>query len=396
VELWRQRALDAADGDPRTAIPALAALARVGGRDAPHRSEGEGPDPILQREVLDALARVDWQSLDDALRQDLLRATSLAITRLGESGEPVMTEPAARAALISAWSPRFPSGSPRVDVALCELLVSLQDPRLAARAVEQLHAAPTQEEQLDYARCLRRLDAGWTPELRRRYAGWFSRASAYHGGASFAGYVRSIQADAAARLSGDQREAFLEWTAGAGPGTSPLSAMQLPLGGTRTAHPWTAAELLPIVQASLAEDAPVRDLARGRMLFGAAGCFACHRVAGEGGIVGPDLTGAAGRFALADLLDAVIDPSSTVSDQYERSNLHLRDGEVLTGRIVNLSGSRIDVSTDLFRPGDVVSVDRAELESITPSTVSSMPEGLIDLLDEAEIADLMAWLLSAR
>ena len=59
-----------------------------------------------------------------------------------------------------------------------------------------------------------------------------------------------------------------------------------------------------------------RDFDRGRKLFAAGKCFACHRFDNEGGSNGPDLTGVAGRFSPRDLLESIIDPSKEVSDQY--------------------------------------------------------------------------------
>ncbi len=61
--------------------------------------------------------------------------------------------------------------------------------------------APSQEEQIDYARALRMLKAGWTPELRRGYFSWFPRAEHFKGGASFGGFVEQIKRDALEHLT---------------------------------------------------------------------------------------------------------------------------------------------------------------------------------------------------
>ncbi len=45
-----------------------------------------------------------------------------------------------------------------------------------------LAQAPTQEEQIEYARSLRMLKTGWTPELRQTYFSWFLKAASYKGG----------------------------------------------------------------------------------------------------------------------------------------------------------------------------------------------------------------------
>ena len=72
----------------------------------------------------------------------------------------------------------------------------------------------------------------------------------------------------------------------------------------------------------------------------------------------------------------------------------LDDGRVVTGRIVNLNGDRISVMTDMLDPNGQVNVDRRSIEATRPSPVSMMPEGLLDTLDEGEVLDLMAYLLS--
>ena len=99
-------------------------------------------------------------------------------------------------------------------------------------------------------------------------------------------------------------------------------------------------ELVPIVESGLKQK---RDFDRGRTLFAAAQCFACHRYDNEGGAVGPDLTGVSGRFSTRDLLESIVLPSKVISDQYEAVIIATTDGKVVTGRIMNLHGdSMID------------------------------------------------------
>jgi len=379
VAHWSERAL--AERDPQTALTALVALARASGRDA--------PDAALRARLLAALEALPWDTLEPPRRLELLRALNLVFTRLGAPDE---TE---RQALVDRWSPRYPSGEPRLDGMLCTLLAFLQDESLAARAVPRLGSAPTQEEQLDIARCLRVLRAGWTPGLRRDYFAWFVRASGYRGGNSFAGFVRAVRTDALALVSETERAALLAEFGDETPAASPLVALQGALAGRQLVQQWTADALLPRLDALLADPA-ARDPARARQLFGAVGCFACHRVGGEGGSVGPDLTAAGRRFALPDLLAAILDPSATVSDQYQLSRIDTLDGESLTGHIVNLSGDSVDLSLDLFRPSELRTVDRGLIVGIRPSSVSAMPEGLLDVLEPEEIADLVAWLLASE
>jgi putative heme-binding domain-containing protein len=137
-----------------------------------------------------------------------------------------------------------------------------------------------------------------------------------------------------------------------------------------------------------------RDYDRGRKLFAAGKCFACHRFDNEGGSNAPDLTGVAGRFSPRDLLESVIDPSKEISDQYAAVEIRTTDERVITGRIVNLNADNVMVNTNMLEPGANTTVDRKLIESMKPSKVSMMPAGLIDTFKEDEVLDLMAYILS--
>jgi putative heme-binding domain-containing protein len=123
-------------------------------------------------------------------------------------------------------------------------------------------------------------------------------------------------------------------------------------------------------------------------------CFACHRFANEGGAVGPDLTGAGGRFSPRDLLESIIEPSKTVSDLYAPIVITLTDGDTLTGQIVYLGTDTVEVNADMLNPGETTKVERKQIKSIKTSKTSPMPTGLLNSLPEDEIMDLLAYVLS--
>jgi putative heme-binding domain-containing protein len=148
--------------------------------------------------------------------------------------------------------------------------------------------------------------------------------------------------------------------------------------------------LTPIVETKLTG----RDFTNGRKLFAEAKCFACHRFAFEGAAAGPDLTGVSGRFNKRDLLESIIDPSKTISDQYAAVVILTTEGETVTGRIVNHSGDGIMVLPDMLNPDGQKTVDAKKVEKIVQSKTSMMPTGLLDTLNENEVLDLMAFLLS--
>lgn len=111
--------------------------------------------------------------------------------------------------------------------------------------------------------------------------------------------------------------------------------------------------------------------------------------------MGPDLSGVAGRFGLRDLLDAIVVPSKAISDQYEAVVIRKKNGQIVTGRIGNLSGASVNVIENMLEPGAMTSVRRSEIASIEPSKVSPMPERLLDTLKEEEVLDPVAYLLSS-
>jgi len=72
----------------------------------------------------------------------------------------------------------------------------------------------------------------------------------------------------------------------------------------------------------------------------------------------------------------------------------MNDGLVHTGIVVKLSGDNLTLNTDLTDPEQRVNVDRKEVAGIETSPVSPMPPGLLNLLTEEEVLDLLAYLLS--
>ena len=153
---------------------------------------------------------------------------------------------------------------------------------------------------------------------------------------------------------------------------------------------WTLDELTPALETGMKG----RDYDRGRVLFAAAKCFACHRYNDEGGGLGPDLSGVAGRFSTRDLLESIVVPSKTISDQYESVTVATTDGRVVTGRIVNLHGDNLKINTDMLDPSKMTNVPRSQIEEIKRSPVSMMPVGLLNTMNKDEILDLFAYLLS--
>ena len=380
VSQWRQKALK--EKDPRKAIAALVALVRVSGKDKIHRKETDpAPDPGLRAKVLGALDGISWRSVSQSDRIDLLRAYSLALIRLGS---PDKTQ---RQHLIAKFDPLFPSKKTELDELLARLLIYLEAPNAASKTIAALRGALTQEEQVDYAVALRTLKTGWTPALREEYFRWFLGAENFRGGNTFASSLRRAKTDAVATLSQEAKAVLKPILEAHVEHKSPREA----LAARPLVREWKLDELVPKVQGGLKDG---RNFDRGRQLYSTVACAACHRFVNEGGSIGPDLTGVAGRFSLHDLLESIVEPSKIISDQYQAINIRLKNGDVISGRVGNLSGANINVIEDMFDPGHMTNVRRAEIESIEPSKVSMMPEGLLNSLQLDEIQDLVAYLLA--
>jgi putative heme-binding domain-containing protein len=130
----------------------------------------------------------------------------------------------------------------------------------------------------------------------------------------------------------------------------------------------------------------------GRPLFEER-CAACHRFGAIGRDVGPDLTTITSRFKKRDVLEAILWPSKVISDQYQAEMFELTDGKIVSGLIVRETAAALMVRT-ADSPDKPVVVAKSTIASRAPSTVSLMPEGLVDTLTAKQTADLMAFTMA--
>src|SRR5262249_4832082 len=119
------------------------------------------------------------------------------------------------------------------------------------------------------------------------------------------------------------------------------------------------------------------------------GCYGCHRAAGTGGQVGPDLS-QIGRFrSRAELLESIVFPSLVIAPEFRSYRIATKSGKVVTGLIVRENSDAIDLRTqDLAE----VRVARKDIDAMEPSDVSLMPDGLEKIMSRQELADLLEFL----
>ena len=136
-----------------------------------------------------------------------------------------------------------------------------------------------------------------------------------------------------------------------------------------------------------------RNRQRGRDIYAAAQCAACHRLEGQAGAVGPDLAGVGSRYSAADLVKSLTEPSAVISEQYQASQLRTKDGREFVGSFVDDAARGVTRYTDPLTQ-KTVEVPLAAVESRQASPVSPMPEGLLNTFEAEEILDLIAYLQS--
>jgi putative heme-binding domain-containing protein len=381
VATWADKALS--ETDPAKQLEALLALARCAGIDPQHRQPTDPPvDTVMGAKLLAALQKFDWSTLNQEQRLTLIRTLQIALVRFGHPDDATVK------ALLAKFDPLFPAPTYEQNRLLCETLVYLQSPTIAAKAVPMLSSAPTQEEQMEYARSLRMLKAGWTTPLHTAYFDWFLKAANYRGGASFENFIAFIRADAVASLSDAEKTELAAELDKKPVVKSPLEAAASALAGHTKITNWTLDEVNP--PASLAG----RNYETGHKLFAAVGCSACHRFGNEGGMTGPDLTQAGGRYSPRDLIDNIINPSKEINEQFVPTVVTMEDGTQHIGMIVNLNSDGVSLNTDPTQPNQQVHIDRRKVVKIEPSKVSLMPPGLLNILSRDEILDLAAYVLS--
>ena len=391
VDQWRELVLRHANAATR--IQGAIALARQG-------------KPDDQAALLRSLRDVGFADLSKTQQLEMLRAYSLAFIRLGEPSAEVAEE-IGRGLLGS-----YPGDDDQLNAELCRLLVYLQNEHVVGLTIDLMRGAREQKiddisallarnggygntiaqmlanmpdlQKLNYAFMLRNATNGWTVPDSTFYFQFLKDARQWKGGASYGGFITNMENEAFANASDIQRLAVE--AAGLRKPPEPIKLPQ-PNG---PGHEWTLDEVLALGKNGLTG----RDFENGKRAFAAARCVVCHRFGGEGGATGPDLTQAAGRFAYKDLAEAILAPSKVVSDQYMASRIETANGKIVTGRIAAENEDSITVLTDPEDSTKVVEIKRDDIDLLEPSKLSLMPSDLLKPLNEDEVLDLLAYLLS--
>ena len=128
------------------------------------------------------------------------------------------------------------------------------------------------------------------------------------------------------------------------------------------------------------------DPARGKEVY-VANCANCHVFAGEGGKIGPDLTGIQAKDRTEILLD-VLDPNRSVEANYRLWNVTTKDGEAYSGRLEAETQTTVEI---LDVSGQKHVIQRKDITSLDSSEMSLMPSGF-EALPEDDLKALLEYL----
>lgn len=384
VSLWADKAMG--ESNANATLTALLALARVGGSD-------------YQNGILNGLAQLGDDLKTENHLLTGLRVVSLSLIRQGTPSSDIVQD------MVRALDPMYPAGSENLNRELSQILIFLEAPWVVERTMDLLSKAKTLEEQLHYAFHLRNLKNGWTMEQRQAYFTWlnqdYSKANPelhpaatvkwftdvkrdYGDGASFQNFIKNINRDAVASLSDNEKGALAAYITG------------------KTKVPKVAAKVRAFVQQwKMEEITPAlglvtkgRNFEQGKEAYIAAQCATCHRLGNDGGAIGPDLTAISSRFTRVDVLSSVIEPSKIVSEQYVNTTIILNNDTDVTGRVLEENDRIVVLLTDALN-NVRTEVKKTDIKSRAKSQISSMPEGLVNVLSKDELLDLLAYMEAA-
>lgn len=235
---------------------------------------------------------------------------------------------------------------------IVQILIALGAPDIVSKTLAHMNTLKTQEDLIHYVFHVRTAK-GWTMDQHKAYFAyftmdrsglthpdyvtrWFEEAGRPYGdGASFNNFLKNFRKEAVENLSDAERAELapiILAANSAAPANPKRAASEFPKPRARPfLKEWKTADLLPLLD----QAGKGRSYEKGRQAFADAQCLACHRFGNEGGGTGPDLTAVASRFSRRDILESITEPSKVVSEQFQNTTVVLKNGDDVTGRMVD-------------------------------------------------------------
>lgn len=134
------------------------------------------------------------------------------------------------------------------------------------------------------------------------------------------------------------------------------------------------------------------DVDRGRTVFNRASCDKCHQTTDDRTPIAPDIRDVRMKPAAA-LLSDILDPNRAVEERWTTYNVATMDGQVYSGLIALETSAMVELA---LADGTRKTIARDQIERVSSTGLSMMPEGIEKLVSPAEMSDLIAFLKSPR
>lgn len=401
VEQWSNKLF--AEKVPIKIIEASMGLARQG-------------DAQLQSKILGKLNAITLETQSAQQQLNMLRAYQLVFIRTGEPNEQD------RSTVAKKLNSYFPHANNDINRELGQLLLYLKADGITEGLVALLNQH-TQEktagnneflseaitmrseqygplireiiakmppsEAIYYGVLLSHANSGWTKEARSTYFQWFYDVLNSKGGLSFKPGMENIRLAAMENVPEDQKEYFEELSGVYSPSTA-VADLPQPKGPGKQ---YQGSDLGSLIWGSELTKYK-SNFSKGERAFKAGMCILCHRVRGEGGAVGSDLTQVSDKFGQYDLLFAIYSPNDEISDQYANTLFHLKDNKKVSGRIKSENDEVVVLMPNPFNEGYTTKILKSNIKKRELSPLSPMPSGLLNRLSPEEIKDLFVYLES--
>jgi len=400
VNEWQNRILN--EKDPVILTQAGIALAHKG-------------NASVKTQLLKSLTGINYSQLSEPQQIDLARAFELVFLRMGKP------DAAEKASVAAYLNPQYPAKTNELNRELSKVLVYIEAPQSVEKTLALLATAKDDKsnqstltqssdlilrnpqygmdiasmlskvppgQQTFYATVLSQAKTGWTTELQEKYFKWFANAFQFKGGHSFIGFINLARKNALANVPKDRFAYFNTLSGDSLVGRSGIYVADATLQPAGPGRNWKVEEAVAVADSGITN----RNFESGKAMFSASLCKSCHTMRGEGGVAGPDLTQLGTRFSYNDMLEAIINPSKEISDQYGATVFYLKEGGSVVGRMIKQDNEKYTISQNPFAPEQVREILKKDVARTKLSEVSPMLPGLINRLNPEELRDLLAYL----
>jgi putative heme-binding domain-containing protein len=167
-----------------------------------------------------------------------------------------------------------------------------------------------------------------------------------------------------------------------------------PIGSNRKfVQAWTIDDLKDELDAGLRSRTPEI----GKRIFAEASCAGCHKVNGEGGIIGPELNDVFTRWKgdRVGVLREILDPSHKVDAKYVMQRILTLDGKTINGVLIKEDDDNVTVMTNPEAKEPTV-IAQDDIDAMVPSSISMMPKALMDQYTKDELFEMISYLENAK